>query len=92
MHVQEYYKNGYISSPDSQSIQELRETCDYFMIPFSEKTVKTNNLSEYYVHASLPSHISLNNHILILAKICRQVPTQQGLMVSQCYCHFTHVQ
>jgi len=31
--------------PDSQSVQELRETCDYFMIPFSEKTVKTNNLS-----------------------------------------------
>ena len=43
--MQEYYKNGYINCPDSQSVQELRETCDYFMVPFSEKTVKTNNLS-----------------------------------------------
>ena len=45
--MQEYYKNGYINCPDSQSVLELRETCDYFMIPFSEKTVKTNNLSMY---------------------------------------------
>ena len=48
--MQEYYKNGYINCPDSQSVLELRETCDYFMIPFSEKTVKTNNLSMYSIY------------------------------------------
>ncbi|XP_065897341.1 BTB/POZ domain-containing protein 10-like [Dysidea avara] len=45
--ILEYYKSGYIVCPDSQSVQELRETCDYFMIPFSEKTVKTNNLRDF---------------------------------------------
>ena len=32
--------------PSSESIQEVREACDYLLIPFNEKTIKTNNLSK----------------------------------------------
>jgi BTB/POZ domain-containing protein 10 len=44
--VQDYYHHGVISCPSSESVSELRETCDYLMIPFNEKTVKTQNISD----------------------------------------------
>ena len=45
-YVQDYYKTGIITIPGTESIQEIKEACDYLMIPFSEKTIRTNNLSE----------------------------------------------
>ena len=42
--LQDYYKIGVVTCPSSESIQELREACDYLMIPFSEKTVRSQNL------------------------------------------------
>ena len=42
--LQDYYKIGVVTCPSSESIQELREACDYLMIPFSEKTIRSQNL------------------------------------------------
>ncbi len=42
--TQEYYKSGIVTCPPSESLQELRESCDYLMIPFTEKTIRTTNL------------------------------------------------
>ena len=42
--LQDYYKVGVVTCPSSESIQELREACDYLMIPFSEKTIRSQNL------------------------------------------------
>ena len=35
--------------PSSVSIQELREACDCFIVPFNESTVRTTNLCKNYV-------------------------------------------
>ena len=45
--TQEYYHSGVVKCPSSESVSELRETCDYLMIPFDEKTIKTSNICEY---------------------------------------------
>ncbi|XP_013400931.1 BTB/POZ domain-containing protein 10 [Lingula anatina] len=42
--VLEYYRNGTIRCPPSVSIQELREACDYLLIPFDANTIKCQNL------------------------------------------------
>lgn len=42
--LQDYYYNGTMRCPASVSIQELREACDYMLIPFSAETVKCQNL------------------------------------------------
>lgn len=44
--LKEFYKLGIVTCPVSESIQEMKEACDYLMIPFDEKTIKTNNLGE----------------------------------------------
>ena len=41
--------------PSSMSLQELREACDYFIIPFNETTVKTTDLCENYVYVCMYS-------------------------------------
>lgn len=42
--VLEYYKNGVIRCPPSVSVQELREACDYLLLPFDATTVRCQNL------------------------------------------------
>lgn len=44
---QEYYKTGVLTCPSSESIQDVKDACDYLLISFDESTIKTNNLSEY---------------------------------------------
>jgi len=44
--VLDYYKTGVINCPPHCSVQELREACDYFLLPFSATTVKCQNLRE----------------------------------------------
>ncbi|XP_064384225.1 BTB/POZ domain-containing protein 10-like [Halichondria panicea] len=44
--ILEYYKSGIVTCPPSESLQELRESCDYLMIPFTEKTIRTTNLCD----------------------------------------------
>lgn len=42
--VQEYYQFGRIRCPPTVSIPELRDACDYLLIPFSADTVRCQNL------------------------------------------------
>lgn len=42
--VLDYYKTGTVRCPPSVSVQELREACDYLLIPFDASTVKCQNL------------------------------------------------
>ena len=45
---QDYYKTGYVRCPPSVSVQEVREACDYLLIPFDASTVKCQNLSKLH--------------------------------------------
>lgn len=42
--ILDYYQTGTINCPPHCSISELREACDYFLLPFSATTVKCQNL------------------------------------------------
>ncbi|XP_071115472.1 BTB/POZ domain-containing protein 10-like [Haliotis cracherodii] len=42
--ILEYYKTGLVRCPPSVPVQELREACDYLLIPFDASTVKCQNL------------------------------------------------
>ncbi|XP_043463286.1 BTB/POZ domain-containing protein 10 isoform X1 [Leptopilina heterotoma] len=42
--ILEYYKGGIIRCPPTVTVQELREACDYLLIPFDASTVKCQNL------------------------------------------------
>lgn len=42
--VLDYYKTGTVRCPPSVSVQELREACDYLLIPFDANTIKCQNL------------------------------------------------
>ncbi|XP_014207383.1 BTB/POZ domain-containing protein 10 isoform X2 [Copidosoma floridanum] len=42
--ILEYYKGGVIRCPPTVTVQELREACDYLLVPFDANTVKCQNL------------------------------------------------
>ncbi|CAG7722160.1 unnamed protein product, partial [Allacma fusca] len=42
--ILEYYRSGMIRCPPTVSVQELREACDYLLIPFDASTIKCQNL------------------------------------------------
>ncbi|XP_075230174.1 BTB/POZ domain-containing protein mrityu isoform X2 [Lycorma delicatula] len=42
--VLEYYKGNVIRCPPTVSVQELREACDYLLLPFDANTIKCQNL------------------------------------------------
>lgn len=42
--ILEYYKGGMIRCPPTVSVQELREACDYLLVPFDANTVRCQNL------------------------------------------------
>ncbi|KAH9362091.1 hypothetical protein HPB48_002069 [Haemaphysalis longicornis] len=42
--ILEYYEAGVIRCPPSVTVHELREACDYFLIPFGTQTIKCHNL------------------------------------------------
>jgi len=42
--ILEFYKTGVIRCPPSVTVPELREACDYLLIPFDAKTVRCHNL------------------------------------------------
>lgn len=44
--ILDYYRVGVISCPPSVSIQELREACDYLLIPFDATVIKCQNLRD----------------------------------------------
>lgn len=45
--ILEYYKGGLIKCPPAVSVQELREACDYLLVPFDAHTVRCQNLSKF---------------------------------------------
>ncbi|XP_017299836.1 BTB/POZ domain-containing protein 10 [Diaphorina citri] len=42
--ILDYYKGQVIKCPPSVSVQELREACDYLLVPFDAHTVRCQNL------------------------------------------------
>ncbi|KAL4710359.1 hypothetical protein ACJJTC_003756 [Scirpophaga incertulas] len=42
--ILEYYRGGSIRCPPTVSVQELREACDYLLVPFDANTVRCQNL------------------------------------------------
>lgn len=42
--ILEFYRNGIIRCPPTVSVQELREACDYLLIPFTAETIRCQNL------------------------------------------------
>ena len=46
--VLDFYRSGYIQCPPSVSVQELREACDYLLLPFDAHTVKCKNLRKLF--------------------------------------------
>uniref|UniRef100_A0A182QZ64 BTB domain-containing protein n=1 Tax=Anopheles farauti TaxID=69004 RepID=A0A182QZ64_9DIPT len=42
--ILEYYLSGVIRCPPTVSVQELREACDYLLIPFNADTIRCQNL------------------------------------------------
>lgn len=42
--ILEYYRNGIIRCPPTVSVQEIREACDYLLIPFTAETIRCQNL------------------------------------------------
>ncbi|XP_017135673.1 BTB/POZ domain-containing protein 10 [Drosophila miranda] len=42
--ILEYYKSGVIRCPPTVSVPELKEACDYLLIPFDATTVRCQNL------------------------------------------------
>ncbi|GAB0100248.1 BTB/POZ domain-containing protein 10 [Sergentomyia squamirostris] len=43
--ILDYYKHGVIRCPPTVSVQELREACDYLLVPFDATTVRCQNLN-----------------------------------------------
>ncbi|CAH0406021.1 unnamed protein product [Chilo suppressalis] len=44
--ILEYYRGGSIRCPPTVSVQELREACDYLLVPFDANTVRCQNLRD----------------------------------------------
>lgn len=42
--ILDYYKHGVIKCPQNCSIQELKDACDYLLIPFDGNTVRSHDL------------------------------------------------
>ena len=57
--ILDYYTYGVIKCPPTVSVPELREACDYLMIPFDANTVKCQDLSMFI------NFIDLKNFFLI---------------------------
>lgn len=46
--ILDYYKTGIIKCPPTVSVQELREACDYLLVPFDAHTIRCLNLSMFF--------------------------------------------
>ncbi|CAJ0581511.1 unnamed protein product, partial [Mesorhabditis spiculigera] len=45
--ILEYYTDGLIRCPTHVSVSDLREACDYFLVPFNSRTVRCQNLHAF---------------------------------------------
>ncbi|CAH8865293.1 unnamed protein product [Trichobilharzia szidati] len=74
----DYYLIGRMTCPPGVSVQELKEACDYFLIPFNQQTVHCENLRAFLHELSNDgAHIIfgqfLETHILNLLIKCTQL-------------------
>ena len=67
------YKIGVVPCPSSESIQELREACDYLMIPFSEKTDHRTFVSQHESARDSCEIVLTLSFILIVCELCISV-------------------
>ena len=51
--ILDYYRTGFINCPPHCSVQELREACDYFMLPFKYVFLIFSELWFYLFYFSL---------------------------------------
>lgn len=75
--VLDYYKTGTVRCPPSISVQELREACDYLLIPFDANTIKCQNLRGLLHELSNEGarqqfEVFLEDHILPLMVLAAQ--------------------
>jgi BTB/POZ domain-containing protein 10 len=75
--ILDYYKTGIIRCPPTISVQELREACDYLLIPFDASTIKSHNLRGFLhelsnVGAHEQMNVFLEESLLPLMVACSQ--------------------
>ncbi|CAH8634624.1 unnamed protein product [Schistosoma rodhaini] len=76
--ILDYYLIGCMSCPPGVSVQELKEACDYFLIPFNQQTVRCENLRAFLHELSNDGAHGifgqfLETHILSLLVKCTQL-------------------
>ncbi|CAH8616232.1 unnamed protein product [Heterobilharzia americana] len=76
--ILDYYLTGRMSCPPGVSVQELKEACDYFLIPFNQQTVRCENLRAFLHELSNDGAHGifgqfLETHILSLLVKCTQL-------------------
>ena len=49
----DYYRGKPMRCPSAISVQDLKDACDYFLIPFSHQTVRCSNLRKFLFVISL---------------------------------------
>lgn len=47
--ILEYYTTGVLRCPPDVTVQEVREACDYFLIPFNAATIKAQVFSPFHL-------------------------------------------
>lgn len=62
--IMEYYKGGVIRCPPTVSVPELREACDYLLIPFNGNTISCHNLRGFLHELSNEGARSQFEHFL----------------------------
>ena len=77
--VLDYYKTGTVRCPPSVSVQELREACDYLLIPFDANTIKCQNLRVY------PYHLTPFVCFIFMLSLCYVVLLVFGWNISAIY-------
>ncbi|CAH8544238.1 unnamed protein product [Schistosoma turkestanicum] len=76
--ILDYYLIGRMSCPPGVSVQELKEACDYFLIPFNQHTVRCENFRSFLHELSNDGAHGifgqfLETHILSLLVKCTQL-------------------
>lgn len=63
--ILEYFKGGVIRCPPTVSVQELREACDYLLVPFDAGTIRCQNLREYLQQNPINWNISRGKSLIL---------------------------
>lgn len=57
--ILDFYITGIATCPSDEHISDLREACDYFLIPFNMSTIQSNDLGKSSFYLFLISLIAL---------------------------------